>query len=633
MNIDEVIKLINDKQEINLNLLQELILRACWDGKTYQEISLETHYGIEHIRKTASKLWQILSDVWGIPINKASFRVTIETYNFNTVKNNNQQKTTMFLEFPSGSVPLNSSLYIARPPIEELTYQEITKPGSVIRIKAPSRTGKNSLLTRIIAYSIEQGYQTVNLDFQQAEEAIFASLDKFLRWFCANVSRQLNLKPMLDDYWDEDIGSKVSCTIYFQGYILEQINTPVVVALNEVNRVFAYPQIAQEFLPLLRSWHEEAKQNDILQKLRLIVVHSTEIYISLNINQSPFNVGLPIKLPEFTPEQLQDLATRHGLDWTEKETQQLIKMVGGHPYLVRIAFYYLSQQKMPLDELLETAPTLTGIYSDILRGHLAKILKYPELLSAIKQLITNESVQLKPIIAYQLESMGLVKLDGNNSIISCDLYRLYFATQNLEKNNEFSEMINRLQKSNEELYRLCHLDELTQLANRRQFDHRLKEEWQRLARTMEPLALILCDIDHFKIYNDEYGHQAGDKCLQQVAKAIQSSAQNINYLVGRYGGEEFAIILPNTEAFRAVYIAEKIREKVKELEIKHHPTQIANLPNAIITISLGIACTIPDLKDSSSILVFEADQALYRSKRDGRDRISISPNLDYGLLD
>ena len=148
--------------------------------------------------------------------------------------------------------------------------------------------GKSSLLTRIIAHAQNRGYKTVNLDFQQAEESVFANLDKFLRWFCANISRKLDLKPMLEDYWDQDMGSKVSCTIYFEGYLLEQINSPIVLTLNEVNRVFEHPKIAQEFLPLLRCWHEQAKQVEAFSKLRLVVVHSTEIYVSLNINQSPF---------------------------------------------------------------------------------------------------------------------------------------------------------------------------------------------------------------------------------------------------------------------------------------------------------------------------------------------------------
>ena len=120
--------------------------------------------------------------------------------------------------------------------------------------------GKSSLLHRVIAHTQAHNYQTVYIDFQEADNVVFTSLDKFLRWFCANISRQLHLTPKIDDYWDEDMGSKVSCKIYFETYLLPQIYSPMVLALNEVNRIFEYPTIARDFLPMLRFWHEVAQQ-------------------------------------------------------------------------------------------------------------------------------------------------------------------------------------------------------------------------------------------------------------------------------------------------------------------------------------------------------------------------------------
>ncbi len=190
------------------------------------------------------------------------------------------------IKFPNGPLPLNSPLYIQRPPVEEFTAKEIHKPGCVIRIKAPKKMGKTSLLHRIIAHTKACEYKTVYIDFQETDNIIFTSLDKFLRWFCANVSLQLHLKPELDDYWDEDMGSKVSCKIYFEAYILSQINSPLVLALNEVNRIFEYPTIARDFLPMLRFWFEIAQQVEIWQKIRIVIVHTSESYVQLNINQS-----------------------------------------------------------------------------------------------------------------------------------------------------------------------------------------------------------------------------------------------------------------------------------------------------------------------------------------------------------
>lgn len=137
--------------------------------------------------------------------------------------------------YPNGSVPLGSPFYLGRAPLEEQVYQEIRKPGALVRIKAPREMGKTSLLLRILDYAKRQGYRTVSLNLEQVDQAILSDLNQFLRWLCANTARQLQLKPKLDEYWDEDLGSKISCTSYIEDYLLESIATPLVLALDEVN--------------------------------------------------------------------------------------------------------------------------------------------------------------------------------------------------------------------------------------------------------------------------------------------------------------------------------------------------------------------------------------------------------------
>ncbi|HIK12984.1 MAG TPA: AAA-like domain-containing protein [Oscillatoriaceae cyanobacterium M33_DOE_052] len=436
MTIDDVLQLIRAKWNKELNSVQELVLRQVWDGQTYTNIATTTHYGEHYLRNTASALWQVLSEITNLPITKANFRPALESRGLTAIERElikeyrRRQQPLAPGEFPGGPVPLGSPFYIDRPPIEALTYQEITKPGSVIRIKAPRKMGKSSLMLRILNHAIGLGYHTVSLDFQQAEEAVFQTLDKFLRWFCANVSRQLQMPAKLDEYWDEDMGSKVSCTVYFQAYLLETSASPIVLGLNEVNRVFEYPKIAQEFLPLLRSWHEESKRIITMQKLRLIVLHSTEIYIPLKLTQSPFNVGLPIHIPGFNPEQVMLLADRYGIDWTKSsDGERLMKMVGGHPYLIRLALYHIAIGNLTLDELLESAPTMAGIYKNYLQGIWATLQEQPEIAAAFKQVIKmSRGVELEPILAYKLDSMGLVNLDGNYCTVSCNLYRQYFSS-------------------------------------------------------------------------------------------------------------------------------------------------------------------------------------------------------------
>ena len=333
--------------------------------------------------------------------------------------------------YPSGSVPLGSYFYLERTPLEEQVNQEIRKPGALVRIKAPREMGKTSLMLRILDYAKRLGYRTVSLNLEQVDQAILSDLNQFLRWLCANIARQLKLKPKLDEYWDEDLGSKISCTSYLEDYLLESIDTPLVLALDEVSQIFEHPQVAKDFLPLVRSWYEEAKTLPIWQKLRLLVVHSTEIYVPLQLNQSPFNVGLPIQLTHFSLDEVQQLAQRYGLDWADgKQARQLMAMVGGHPSLVHTALYHLSQRNITLSQLLETAPTATGIYSHHLQRHWVTLEKQPELANALDTVMNaTEPVQLSPILAYKLRSMGLIEQSGHKAMPSCQLYRRYFENQ------------------------------------------------------------------------------------------------------------------------------------------------------------------------------------------------------------
>jgi hypothetical protein len=330
-------------------------------------------------------------------------------------------------ELPRGQVELASAFYVERPRIEERCYEAIAKSGALVRIKAPRQMGKTSLMARILQRAAILGYRTVPLSFQLADSKVFTDLDRFLQWFCAVITLELQLPDRLGDYWHGIFGSKVSCKSYFERYLLTNITEPLVLGLDEVDRVLQYPELTADFFGLLRAWHEEAKNREIWRKLRLVVVHSTEVYVPMDINQSPFNVGLPIELPEFKLEQVKDLARRHGLAWGTAEVEQLMTMVGGHPYLVRLALYHIARQEITLPQLLETAPTDAGLYSDHLRRHLWNLSQHPELVAALSKAVASDSpVQLEPIPGFKLHSMGLVYLQGNEVTPRCDLYRQYF---------------------------------------------------------------------------------------------------------------------------------------------------------------------------------------------------------------
>lgn len=345
-----------------------------------------------------------------------------------------QQQQQFQLEEPEGQIELGSHFYIQRPPIEKDCLATMLRAGSLIRIKAPRQMGKSSLLSRTLAFAKHKGYQVAHLYFQQADSAIFDDLDLFLQWFCASIASELDLDDNLEPYWQGVLGSKNKCTKYFQRYLLTATEYPLVLGLDEVDLIFQYPKIASDFFGLLRAWHEKAKNEDVWKKLRLVIVHSKEVYIPLNINQSPFNVGLPIELPELNLSQIADLVLRHQLDWQPTQVKQLMLLTGGHPYLVRQALYQIARGRMNWDTLLQLAPTEGGIYGDHLRRQLGNLKEDPELLEAYKELVQSDRpLQLDSQISFKLRSIGLVKFVGNQVVPMCNLYYQYFQ-QTMSKN-------------------------------------------------------------------------------------------------------------------------------------------------------------------------------------------------------
>lgn len=331
------------------------------------------------------------------------------------------------LDIPEGQVPLESPLYIERPPNESRCYEAISKPGALIRIKAPRQMGKSSLMLRILNYATERGYQPAPLNFQLVDRESLSSLDLFLQWFCQNISWELNIDDRLAEHWKGAFSPKNKCTNYFQRYLLPELQRPVVLCLDEVDQVFEYPTIATDFFGMLRAWHEDAKIKPIWRNLRLVIVHSKEVYIPLNINQSPFNVGVPIELPQFTKPQALDLVKRHKLDGSEAIVDQLMAMVGGHPYLLRSALYQVARGEAPLEQLLQLAPTEGGLYGEHLRRHLLNLESDEKLMIAMKQVIAvDQPISINTSEAFKLTSMGLVVFQGSEVLPSCNLYRQYF---------------------------------------------------------------------------------------------------------------------------------------------------------------------------------------------------------------
>ncbi len=195
---------------------------------------------------------------------------------------------------------------------------------------------------------------------------------------------------------------------------------------------------------------------------------------------------------------------------------------------------------------------------------------------------------------------------------------------------DVTELVRRgkmLEASNQRLAQQSSMDELTGLANRRRFDEALATEWQRAARSITPLSLLMVDIDHFKQYNDNYGHVAGDECLRRVAAVLDNCVRRAGEMAARYGGEEFVMLLPGADMSHACETAQKCLDLMRIEAVPH----IASQTCSQVTFSIGVACLLPDATLDPTIMVNAADAAMYRAKSGGRARYELADQADWEI--
>jgi diguanylate cyclase (GGDEF)-like protein len=181
---------------------------------------------------------------------------------------------------------------------------------------------------------------------------------------------------------------------------------------------------------------------------------------------------------------------------------------------------------------------------------------------------------------------------------------------------EKARLLSELTQINKQLEEMASSDALTRVHNRRAFDVRLSQEWRRAAREETEISLLMMDVDRFKLFNDTFGHQTGDDCLYRVAQGILRSSRRPGDIVCRYGGEEFAVILPNTGDAGAAHVANCIREGVASLRIQHPSS-----PVGFVTVSIGCATARPKPCSETAAFIYQADKALFEAKREGRNRV------------
>lgn len=338
--------------------------------------------------------------------------------------------------FPGRGLMAGSRFYIQRSPIEKLSQVTIRQPGGLLRLHAARRMGKTSLLYHLLAYvRKELDYKTATLSFYRLEDSQLESLDNFLRWFCETLSHELNLPSRVEDYWNKQIGCKSSCTRYIENYILAKIDAPLVISMDDVDRLFEYPTVAVGFFSLVRGWSEESRMRPIWQKFRQIVSYSTDVYIDFPLNQSPFNVGRQVDFPPFDVHQVMVLAQRYGgarlSRLGETEAEALLGLVEGIPHLIQLALYHIYTEEIFLVDLLSGAQSAMRIYNNHLDSLLSRLERHTPLLTALQEVVAakGEPVRIEHSLAKRLTGLGVVRPVGWKVAMGCRIYQQYFQAQ------------------------------------------------------------------------------------------------------------------------------------------------------------------------------------------------------------
>ena len=324
-------------------------------------------------------------------------------------------------------VEVHGTQYVARSRQERRCVDELRKPGMLVRIKSPDKMGKSMMMGRVLHQVRQEGYRTAVVDLRGQNQEIFTDINQFLQWFCGYAADQLDIEKSPKETWKAFLGANPNATKYMERVLLEPYNTPLVLAIDDFDCIFDYPSIEADFCGLLRGWFEKVNTSPVWGQLRQLIVYSQEPYGTMDINQSPLNVGMAVELDELNAGQVTALARASGLSWDEAHSEALVAMVGGHPHLVQITLEQMRRRDLNLDTVLRKAATEEGIYGKVLNERLQMLEEIPPLREAMQKVVNSEQpVRLGGVESFKLASMGLVRASGNDCIPRCRLYRLYF---------------------------------------------------------------------------------------------------------------------------------------------------------------------------------------------------------------
>ena len=330
------------------------------------------------------------------------------------------------LEQPEGTMALASRFYIVRP-TDQPAIESMAEAGVTLTIKGPRQVGKSSLLMRVIDAAAAAGKRVAFLDFQLFDRAALASPDLFFRQFCAWLTDTLELDDRIDEFWSPQLGNSQRCTRYVERYLLKEIDTPLLLAMDEVESMFD-ADFRSDFFGMLRSWHNSRAARPAWRRLDLALVTSTEPYqLIANLNQSPFNVGQVLTLEDFAPHEVHELNERHGRPLDAAGEAQLNGLLGGHPYLTRRALYQLASGRSTTEALFGQAAAERGPFGDHLRYHLFRLHGQAELVRGLVQVLEQGRCDDETVF-WRLHGAGLVRGEFQRARMRNQLYATFFGT-------------------------------------------------------------------------------------------------------------------------------------------------------------------------------------------------------------
>ena len=334
-----------------------------------------------------------------------------------------QRQPERELIFINDALPVGSPYYMERRLIDERCLSAIKEPASFIRIKGSRKTGKTSLLYRIIENGVNEEYSTIFIDFAGVESEIINNFKDLCVWLCQQVTEQLEQEDITNNYFSDSPSCMRATTRYFSEHILT-LEQPILLAMDNVDKVFENSDIATPLCNMLANWHRQSRVPNAMgirwAKLRIVLAHARDAYLDWDINHSPLQgIGYVPDLLDWDSQQIKQFAKIYGIDLTQQHIQQLNGLIGGHPYLVRLAVEYLyDNQGSNIEPLLQIASTSASPFNDYLLQILAYLRKYPQCANAFRQILEMNEIQVDDQfeldkIEFKLKSLDLIRIDQN----------------------------------------------------------------------------------------------------------------------------------------------------------------------------------------------------------------------------